>query len=116
MKNDDLFNNYAFQTAVYISKLESGHFDNDANNPNNATFVKHGDSKFKKGVDRSYIDGSEIVQEYSQTFINYTPDENFDEDVCDCLEESGTWYVPHARDDNPDQLDRAVIVSLSHIN
>ena len=65
----------------YISKVASGYFDNDTSNPNNKTFVKHGDSKLIKGVDRSYIAGSLLVYGDSQTFLNYTPDENYSE-VC----------------------------------
>ena len=60
----------------YKSKVASGYFDNDTSNPKNKIFVKHGNSKLLKGVDRSYIAGSVLVYEDSQTFLNYTLDEN----------------------------------------
>ena len=85
MENLDLFNNVRPLSAIeyesvlvkaeYIRKLESGFFDNDASNPMNKIFVKHGDSKLIKGVDRSFIDGSLLVYENCQTFLRCTPDE-----------------------------------------
>ena len=39
--------------AEYCRKLESGFYDNDASNPGNSLFIKHGDSKLLKGVDPS---------------------------------------------------------------
>ena len=77
--------------------------------------MKHGDSKLIKGVGRSYIDGSLLVYEGSQTFLSCTPDEIYSEVVCECEEELETWDIPYAKKHNPDHIERAVIVTLSYI-
>ena len=105
----DLFNDSAVRRAAYINKFESVSFVNDTDNPNNKTFVKHGDPISIPGADRSYIDGSEIVLENSQDELLCTQYENSPEDVCEF------WNIPRARDNNPDNIERAVIVSLSSI-
>ena len=112
----DLFEDSNVIRAAYITKFDSVLFDNDTNNPHNNTFVKHGVPKSIKGVDRSYIAGSELVYDNSQTIIYCTPDEIFPEVICDCSDELGTWDVPYVRGNSPDQIKRAVIVSLSFIN
>ena len=50
MENFDFFEDSAVTKAAYIRKLESVLIDNDTSNPNNKTFVRHGDSKSIKGV------------------------------------------------------------------
>ncbi len=109
----DFFDDSAVRSAAYIAKFESVSFDNDTNNPDNHTFVKHCDSKSIIGVRRSYIDGPElVVHDNSQTIMNCTQD--LLEIVCDC--ELETWNVPYMTHNNLDFILRAVIVSLSHIN
>ena len=70
----DFFDDSAVRSAAYIAQFVDVSFDNDTNNPDNHTFVKHGDSKSIIGVDGSYIDGPELVYDNSQTIIYCTQD------------------------------------------
>ena len=103
----DLFNDSAVTRAAYINKFESVSFVNDTNNPNNDNFVKNGDPISIPGADRSYIDGSEIVLENSQDELKCTQYEN--SPVCEF------WDIPRARDNNPDNIERATDVIFDGI-
>ena len=109
MEVDDLFNDSDIRRAAYIDNFKKVSFVNDTNNPSNGNFVKHGDPTSIPGADRSYIPGSKFVSENSQDDLFCTQFENSPEDLVEF------WDIPRARDNNPDHIERAVIVSLSSI-
>ena len=100
----DLFKNSCFPAEEahaiqlikdeYCRKLSIRFYDNDASHPGNTLFIKHGDPKSLKGVDRSTITGSLEVYENSQTFISCTPNDILPEDPCND-ESEDTWNVPY---------------------
>ena len=110
MEVDDLFNDSDIRRAAYIDNFKKVSFVNDTNNPSNGNFVKNGDPTSIPGADRSYIPGSKFVFENSQNDLSCTQFEESPEVIAEFYD------IPMARDNNPDHIKRAVIVSLSFIN